>query len=90
MWPFWGTTADEDGNITMEKEALTLETQAQAMAAKSGGGIVLVQVEQVVQRGTLHPKHVVIPGVLVDAVVVSDEEPSLANLRGGLQRFFQR
>lgn len=68
-----GTTADEDGNITMEREALTLETQAQAMAAKSGGGIVIVQVEQVVQRGTLHPKHVIIPGVLVDAVVVSDK-----------------
>ena len=67
-----GTTADEDGNITMEKEALTLENQAQAMAAKSGGGIVLVQVEQVVKRGTLHPKHVIIPGVLVDAVVVAN------------------
>jgi propionate CoA-transferase len=69
-----GTTADEDGNISLEKEALTLETQAQAMAAKSGGGIVLVQVEQVVQRGTLHPKQVVIPSVLVDAVVVAGEE----------------
>jgi len=68
-----GTTADEDGNITMEREALTLETQAQAMAAKSGGGIVIVQVEQIVQRGTLHPKQVVIPGVLVDAVVVADK-----------------
>ena len=68
-----GTTADEDGNISMEREALTLESQAQAMAVKSSRGIVIVQVEQVVQRGTLHPKHVTIPGVLVDAVVIADK-----------------
>jgi propionate CoA-transferase len=68
-----GTTADEDGNITMEREALTLESQAQAMAVKSSGGIVMVQVERVAQRGTLDPKLVVIPGVLVDAVVVADQ-----------------
>lgn len=69
-----GTTADEDGNITMEKEALTLEAQAQAMAAKNSGGIVMVQVEQIVKRETLNPKLVKIPGILVDAVVVGRKE----------------
>jgi propionate CoA-transferase len=69
-----GTTADPDGNVTMEKEALLLENLALAMAARNSHGYVICQVERVALEGSLDSRQVRLPGVLVDAVVVADPE----------------
>lgn len=77
-----GTTADEAGNLTIEHEALKLEILETALAARASGGRVIAQVERTAAQGTLNAKDVVVPGELVDAVVVA-EEPSRNHRQAG-------
>ena len=82
-----GTTADEDGNVSMEQEAIPGEMLSMAQATRRNGGTVIVQVKRVAQRRALPARSVKIPGILVDYVVVdpnqrqtyaSDYSPSYA------------
>ncbi len=69
-----GTTADEDGNISVEQEAVNLDVTSAAQAAYNSGGIVIAQVKRLAKRGTLSPRMVKVPGFMVTAVVVNPHQ----------------
>ncbi len=77
------TSADPSGNLSMEKECLTLDVLAQAMAAHNNGGVVIAQVERIVEQGSIKPKDVRVPGILVDCVVVA-EQPEMHRMNYGV------
>ena len=77
------TLADEKGNLTLDKEGIHLEQLQIAQAARACGGIVIAQVERVVQHGSLHPKRVKVPGYLVDYVVVGRPETHMQSISTG-------
>ena len=74
-----GTTADPDGNVTMEKESLRLEQLALALAARNSGGVVLCQVERIAESGSLDARRVRIPGIFVDCVIVAAPQHHMQN-----------
>lgn len=69
-----GTVGDEKGNMTVEEEGVLLETLHIAEAAKNSGGIVIGQVKEVAKEGTLDPRDVYIPGIMVDTLVKAKPE----------------
>ncbi len=82
------TSADAEGNLTMERETLTLDALAIATATKNSGGFVIAQVERIVERGSLNPRRVKVPGILVDCVVVASAENHPQNLGGSYNPAF--
>lgn len=69
-----GTYADEKGNLTWNKEGARLEHLAMALAARASGGIVIAQVEAIGQAGTFDPRNIIVPGVLIDYLVIASPE----------------
>ena len=68
------TTADERGNLSYEHEGAILGPLDQALAVRNNGGLVIAQVKRVVAAGSLRPLEVVVPGVLVDVIVVAPDQ----------------
>lgn len=68
------STADENGNLSLAREAVYCEVISIAGAAKARGGIVIAEVEHLAARGTMDPRLVKVPGLLVDYVVIGDAD----------------
>lgn len=67
------TAADPLGNLMLDEEAIVGEVLPIAQAARNAGGIVLAQVKRLLDE-PLPPHRVRVPGVLVDAIVVADDD----------------
>src|SRR5215213_6378710 len=68
------TTADERGNLSYEHEGGYLGPLDQALAVRNNGGIVIAQVKRLAKSGTMKPLDVLVPGILVDAIVVAPDQ----------------
>jgi propionate CoA-transferase len=75
-----GTYADTRGNVSPEEEPIDMDIHTIALAAHNSGGRVLAQVRQVVEGGTLHPRYVRVPGIMVDAIVQDSHQQQFYGL----------
>ena len=73
------TTSDERGNLSYEHEGGILGPLDQALAVRNNGGLVIAQVKRLAQSGTLRPHNVLVPGVLVDVIVVAADQTQTTN-----------
>ena len=73
------TTADERGNLSYEHEGGILGPLDQALAVRNNGGLVIAQVKRLAAAGSLRPHDVVVPGMLVDVIVVAPEQKQTTN-----------
>jgi propionate CoA-transferase len=73
------TTADERGNLSYEHEGGILGPLDQALAVRNNGGVVIAQVKRLAAAGTLRPHDVVVPGVLVDHIVIAPDQLQTTN-----------
>ena len=64
-----GTSADQNGNISFEDEFVTVDALISAQAVHANGGKVIVQVDRI-RHDFVRPRDVIVPGALVDAIVV--------------------
>lgn len=69
-----GTTVDEDGNLSVEHEPLNAGILSGAMATKACGGKVIVQAERLARRGSLSARDVLVPGIMVDYIVIDSDQ----------------
>ena len=74
------TYADTRGNLSPEEEAVDMDIHSMALAAHNCGGLVIGQVRQIVESGSLHPRSVRVPGIMVDAVVENPEQQQFYGL----------
>jgi propionate CoA-transferase len=70
------TTADENGNLSMEDEGIrgTVLPIAQAAKARPNQGFVFAQTRWTTKSWTMNPREVDIPGPLVDYVIISPKK----------------
>ena len=67
------TAADPQGNLIMNREAVFGEVLQIAQAVHNSGGLVIAQVNELLDE-PINPHQVVVPGILVDKIVVADIE----------------
>lgn len=83
-----GTLADEKGNVTLCGEGCTTDATSIAQATKNSGGVVIVQVGNKVQAGSLDPRTVHIPHIYVDAIVVVGPEVNMDESDPAMRPFY--